>query len=243
MHCISHQYVRRGEERNMGQNNKLEAALDELSSQRDETSDHPALTLAHVESNRGDGDIKVEDVVDGLKREHAASRSERAVVRPAERSGESEGEFRRQRQLVIFSLSDGDYGLDVHIVDSIIKLQPITTVPNTPDYVEGVTNLRGDVLPVVDLRRLLGRSLQETGKDSRIVVVELPETKIGLLVDAVVEVLRIDQQMIRPPSPLVSTIDAAFIDGVVNMGALEAGMSGDRLIVLLNLENTLSIEQ
>ncbi len=226
----------------MEQNNELKTALDELSSQRDEASDHSALASAHVEGNRGDGDIQVEDIVDGLNREYAASRSERTFVRPAERSGEAEGEAHRQRQLVIFNLSDEDYGLDVHIVDSIIKLQPITTVPNTPDYVEGVTNLRGDVLPVVDLRRLLGRSVQETGKDSRIVVVELPETKIGLLVDAVVEVLRIDQQMIQPPSPLVSTIDAAFIDGVVNIGALEAGMSGDRLIVLLNLENTLSID-
>jgi purine-binding chemotaxis protein CheW len=236
----------------MGQNNEREAVLNDLSSQRDEAPDHPALAaLADAGSDREDGDIKVEDVVDGLRRARVASLSEReierAVVRPAQRSDESESETGRQRQLVIFSLSGEDYGLDVHIVDSIIKLQLITAVPNTPDYVEGVTNLRGDVLPVVDLRRLLGQPLQSLGKESRIIVAELLEMKIGLLVDAVVEVLRVDQHMIRPPSPLVSTIDAAFIEGIVNvnvdLGGLASEAAGDRLIILLNLENALSMNR
>ncbi|HDQ72106.1 MAG TPA: chemotaxis protein CheW, partial [Chloroflexi bacterium] len=146
-------------------------------------------------------------------------------------------------QLVIFTITGEDYGLDVQIVDSIIKRQPITAVPNTPDYVEGVINLRGEVLPVVDLRRRLGLPLQEFTKDTRIIVAELPGAKVGLLVDTMVEVLLVPQQAIQPPSPLISTVETAFISGIVNVGAFETGKVDERLIVLLNLENVLSIRR
>jgi len=138
-------------------------------------------------------------------------------------------------QLVVFMLTKEHYGVRIAVVESIIKLQPITAVPCSPAFVEGVTNLRGRVLPVIDLRKRFGLPAGESTKDTRIVVVEMNGTLVGMIVDAVSEVLRVPAESVEPPSPIMTTVDSAFITGIAKVG--------ERLIILLDLEKVLSPEE
>jgi purine-binding chemotaxis protein CheW len=140
-----------------------------------------------------------------------------------------------ENQLVIFKLGNEHYGVNIAAVESIIKLQDITSVPRAPEFVEGVTNLRGTVLPVIDLRRRFGLPPEENTKDTRIVVIEMNGSVVGMIVDAVTEVLRISQEAIEPPSPLVTTIDSAFITGIAKVAG--------RLVILLDLSKIFSIHE
>jgi purine-binding chemotaxis protein CheW len=140
-----------------------------------------------------------------------------------------------ENQLVVFSLANEDYGVDIAAVDGIVKMQPITTVPHAPGFVEGITNLRGEVLPVIDLRKRFGLPVGEKTKDTRIVNVEVDGIRVGMVVDAVNEVLRVSEEDIEPPSPLVTTVDSAFITGIAKVH--------ERLIILLDLAKVLSPEE
>ncbi len=141
-----------------------------------------------------------------------------------------------EHQLVVFDLAKEHYGVDIAAVEGIIKMQPITVVPHTPAFVEGVTNLRGEVLPVIDLRRRFGLPTDVTrGKDTRIVVVEIDGKKVGMVVDAVSEVLRVADEAIEPPSPIVTTVDSAFIRGIAKVD--------ERLIILVDLARVLSTDE
>ena len=140
-----------------------------------------------------------------------------------------------EEQLVVFDLANEHYGVNIAAVESIIKMQPITTVPRAPSFVEGVTNLRGTVLPVIDLRRRFGLLAEEETKETRIVVVEMGGATVGMVVDGVSEVLRVAEEDIEPPSPIVMTIDSAFITGIAKMD--------ERLIILLDLGKVLSTEE
>ena len=136
---------------------------------------------------------------------------------------------------VIFTLANEHYGVGIVVVDSIIKLQPITAVPRAPSFVEGVTNLRGKVLPVIDLRKRFGLPAEESTKEARIVVTEMDGSTVGMLVDTVSEVLDVADEAIEPPSPIVTTVDSGFITGIAKVG--------DRLVILLDLEKVLSAEE
>ncbi len=140
-----------------------------------------------------------------------------------------------EKQLVVFDLAQEHYGVDIGAVQSIIKMQPITIVPRAPTFVEGVTNLRGTVLPVIDLHKRFGLGQAETSKDTRIVVVEMNGTTVGMRVDGVSEVLRVPEEAVEPPSPIVLTIDSTFITGIAKIG--------DRLVTLLDLSKVLSAEE
>ena len=140
-----------------------------------------------------------------------------------------------EQQLVVFDLANEHYGVDIGAVESIIKMQPITAVPRAPSFVEGVTNLRGTVLPVIDLRRRFGLPAEEETKETRIVVVEMGGITVGMVVDGVSEVLQVAEEDIEPPSPIVMTLDSAFITGIAKMD--------DRLIILLDLGKVLSTEE
>ena len=140
-----------------------------------------------------------------------------------------------ENQLVVFNLANEDYGVDIGAVDGIVKMQAITKVPQAPDFVEGITNMRGEVLPVLDLRKRFGLPLSETTKDTRIVNVEVDGVKVGMVVDAVTEVLRVAEEEVEPPSPLVTTVDSAFITGIAKVD--------ERLIILLDLERVLTTEE
>jgi purine-binding chemotaxis protein CheW len=140
-----------------------------------------------------------------------------------------------EQQLVIFELAQEFYGVDISTVEGIIKMQAITAVPHAPPFVDGVTNLRGAVLPVVDLRRRFGLPRQEATKDSRIVVAVMGGLKVGMTVDGVSEVIRVAQEAIEPPSPLVTTVETTFIKGIAKVA--------DRLIILLDLSKVLSVQE
>jgi purine-binding chemotaxis protein CheW len=140
------------------------------------------------------------------------------------------------RQLVVFELSGEHYGVDILRVDSIIRLQPVTQIPHAPGFVEGVTNLRGTVLPVVDLRRRFNLQAREAIKDARIVVAQMEGATVGMVVDAVTEVRKVPEEDIEPPSPFVTTVDSAFIAGI-------AKVEDGRLIILLDVERVLAPEE
>ncbi|MHB1190506.1 MAG: chemotaxis protein CheW [Armatimonadota bacterium] len=137
-----------------------------------------------------------------------------------------------EEQLVVFELASESYGVDIGAVNTIIRMQEITEIPRSPEFVEGVINLRGSIIPVIDLRRRFGLSAGEETKASRIVVVEAGGQMIGMVVDAVTETLRLSQDAIEPPSPVVTTTDSEYVRGV---GKLE-----NRLVILLDLNKVLS---
>jgi purine-binding chemotaxis protein CheW len=140
-----------------------------------------------------------------------------------------------EQQLVIFELAKESYGVDIAVVESIIKLQTITKVPHAPSFVEGVTNLRGKILPVIDLRRRFNLPSQEGNKDSRIIVISVNDTGMGMVVDGVSEVLTISDKDIEPTPPMVTTVDSAFITGIAKLEG--------RLIILLDLGKVLSTQE
>jgi len=137
-----------------------------------------------------------------------------------------------ENQLVVFDLANEHYGVDIAAVEGIIKMQAITVVPRAPEFVEGVTNLRGKVLPVIDLRKRFGLSQEQATKDTRIVVVEMGGGTVGIVVDGVSEVLRVSSESIEPPSPIVTTVDSGFMRGIAKVG--------ERLVILLDLGKVLS---
>jgi len=140
-----------------------------------------------------------------------------------------------ENQLVVFDLGNEHYGVDIGAVESIIKMQEITVVPHAPQFVEGVTNLRGTVLPVIDLRKRFGLPVEESTRETRIVVTEMAGITAGMVVDGVSEVLRVLEGAIEPPSPLVMTIDSGFITGIAKVD--------ERLVILLDLGKVLSLEE
>jgi purine-binding chemotaxis protein CheW len=134
-------------------------------------------------------------------------------------------------QLVSFSVAAEEYGLDILRVQEIIRTQQLTRVPNLPDYVEGVINLRGKVIPVIALRRRLGIESAEADKNTRIVVVDIHGQTIGFIVDAVSEVLRISSDTVEP-TPRVGQVEREYISGV--------GKLGSRLLLMLDLERLMN---
>jgi purine-binding chemotaxis protein CheW len=138
-----------------------------------------------------------------------------------------------EQQLVLFDLANEHYGIDIASVDGIIKMQEVTAVPHAPSFVEGVTNLRGSVLPVIDLRKRFDLPIAEVTNDTRIVVVNMEgNRKVGMIVDAVTEVLTIPEDCIEPTPPIVSTIDSSFIIGIAKVD--------ERLVILLDLGSVLN---
>jgi purine-binding chemotaxis protein CheW len=137
-------------------------------------------------------------------------------------------------QLVSFSVAAEEYGLDILRVQEIIRTQQLTRVPNLPDYVEGVINLRGKVIPVVALRRRLGLEAVASDKNTRIVVVDVHGQTLGFIVDAVSEVLRISADTVEP-TPRIGSVEREYISGV---GKLES-----RLLLMLDLERLMNEEE
>lgn len=136
-------------------------------------------------------------------------------------------------QLVTFFLGDEEYAVEIAGVQEIIRMTEITRVPRAPDFVEGVCNLRGRIVPVLDLRKRFGLEPVPHGRKTRIIIVKMATRTVGLLVDAVAEVLRMPRQAIDPPPDLVvAGVDSTYVRGV---GKLE-----HRLIILLDLERILA---
>jgi purine-binding chemotaxis protein CheW len=138
-------------------------------------------------------------------------------------------------ELVSFNVGNEEFGVDISYVQEIIRIMQITKVPNAPEFVEGVINLRGRVIAVINLRYKLGLSKIDFDKNTRIIVVEVKGNTVGFIVDAVSEVLRIPANITEAPPEIVSGIDSDFIKSV---GKLE-----DRLLILIDLDKILSVAE
>jgi len=138
-------------------------------------------------------------------------------------------------QLVSFVIENEEFGIDILKVQEIIRPVDITRVPNAPSFVEGVINLRGRIVPVVDMRKRFNLPDREQDQHTRIVVVELTDKVVGFIMDAVKEVIRVDRSVIEPPPELAIGIDTHYIKGVAKLE--------DRLLILLDLEEVLSVDE
>jgi purine-binding chemotaxis protein CheW len=137
-----------------------------------------------------------------------------------------------QQQFLTFLLEGQEYGLEIFKIREIRGYAPVTPIPNVPAYVRGVMNLRGTVLPVVDLRMKFNLPKVEYTRFTVIVVATVGEKTVGLLVDAISDVAMVPLDAIRPAPDFGSTVDTRFISGVFE--------SQDRLTVALNLEELLT---
>ncbi|HHV47129.1 MAG TPA: chemotaxis protein CheW [Tissierellia bacterium] len=138
-----------------------------------------------------------------------------------------------KNKYVIFKLGSDFYGIDVNNVLSIERVGRITRIPNSPEYVLGLMNLRGDVIPVVDLRLKLRLDTSDINKNTRVIITKENESTVGLLVDSSSEVVEIDKDNIdKPPSSGSDNEILKYIDGI--------GKSSNRLIILLSLKKILN---
>lgn len=134
-------------------------------------------------------------------------------------------------QLVTFNLGNEEYAVDILKVQEINRMKEITKVPNSPPYVEGVINLRGKVIPVINLRERFGLPGKENDEHLRIMIMDICGVTMGLIVDSVSEVLRIPSDIVEPPPPMSTGIGAEFIKGIAKLE--------DRLIILLDMDKLL----
>lgn len=138
-------------------------------------------------------------------------------------------------QLVSFRIGEEQFGVDILKVQEINRMVNITRVPNSPRYVEGVINLRGKVIPIIDLRTRLGVDKKENNNTTRIIVVELEGKTVGFIVDSVSEVLRIPANITEVPPPLVLEAKNKFITSIARFE--------DRMIILLDIDKILSTDE
>lgn len=136
---------------------------------------------------------------------------------------------------MLFKLDNEYYGLNIHEVRTIERVSDITRVPNAQDYVEGVINLRGDVVPVINLRKRFSLPQIDLDEDARIMIVSVEDMTVGLLVDSSSEVLQLSAEDIDTSANFSSNIENDYVIGI--------GKDGDRIIILLDLKKVLFISQ
>jgi len=147
---------------------------------------------------------------------------------PEKWQGEASGTI----QLVSFQLAQEEYGIEITKVQEIILMGEITTMPETPPYIKGLINLRSSVIPIVDLRSRFGLAEKAPDDDTRIMVVNVDGKTIGIIVDAVSEVLRISNDEICPPPPTVTGSEHEYLVGLAKLES--------RLLILLDIDNILT---
>ena len=148
------------------------------------------------------------------------------------RQYEMEGDM---NQLISFEVGNEEYGLDILGVKEVIRIREITRLPKAPSFVKGIINLRGDVIPIIDLRDKFGLENQEYTDMTRVIVVDVDEKLVGMVVDAASQVVRIPADQIEPPPPIVGGLSTEYIKGV--------GKLDERLVILLNIDRILTQEE
>jgi purine-binding chemotaxis protein CheW len=138
-------------------------------------------------------------------------------------------------QVVSFRLGGEEYGVDIAQVQEIIRMVEITHVPRAPHFMEGVINLRGQLIPIIDLRTRFGMSRIDPTKSTRIVVTEIGSKRVGIVVDSVSEVLNIPIENVEAAPEMVAGVGTEYIQGV--------GKLGERLIIMLDLTMVISTEE
>lgn len=140
-------------------------------------------------------------------------------------------------QLVSFMLADEEYGVEVLKVREIIRMPTITKMPNVPQHVEGIINLRGKVIPIISMRRRFGLMENENSSQTRIIIMDVCGTLTGFIVDAVSEVIRIHSSEIQPPPSMILSggIAQEFITGVFN--------HAERLLIIMDIDRMFSDDE
>ncbi len=131
-------------------------------------------------------------------------------------------------QLVGFRLDSEDYAIAITKIQEIILMKPITRIPQVPDFIEGLINLRGSVIPIVNLRRRFGLAPREVDDDTRTIVVNIHDKTVGCIVDTVTQVMRINREQIQPPPLSVLAIAHQYIAGLARLD--------DRLLIVLDID-------
>jgi len=138
-------------------------------------------------------------------------------------------------QLVTFRLEKEEFGINIFKVSEINRMINITKTPNSLEFVEGVINLRGKVIPVINLRQKLGLPKKEFDNTTKIIVVEILNKTISFIVDEVMEVLRIDKKIIEPPPVMLTGINSGYINGIAKLE--------NRLLILLDIDKILDLKE
>lgn len=136
-------------------------------------------------------------------------------------------------KVIVFGLGQEEYGIEVDKVRTIERMSPITRVPKTPAFVKGVINLRGVVLPIIDLRGRFGLEETEPTENTRIIIVAVGDLEVGFIVDAANDVIDLDRDSIDSPPEVVGGIRAKYLHGVARIGE-------NRLLIMLNLSEVLN---
>jgi len=174
-------------------------------------------------------DIIHPSLIENLKNDASYLSPENVAAEPEQNAGSDE-------QMVVFRLASEQYGVRISQIQEITKLIKITRVPRAPGYVEGVFNLRGDLIPVIDLRRRFAMPSGDHTDRTRIMVAELKQNKAGIIVDEVLEVLQIPSGCLEEMPGIVNeSQETAYINGIVK--------TGERLIMGLDLNSILAEEQ
>ena len=141
-----------------------------------------------------------------------------------------------ENQYVVFNLDKEEFGIDIMNVKEIIPYQESIHVPNTPQFIEGIINYRGNVIPIINLKRRFKLDIGETTKDTRIIVISLNEKDIGFIVDEASQTLRLDENEIDPAPDIISGVDRKYIIGV-------GKIDDNRLLILIDLEKILTDDE
>ena len=131
-------------------------------------------------------------------------------------------------QLVGFRLDNEDYAIAITKIQEIILMKPITRIPQVPDFIEGLINLRGSVIPIINLRKRFGLPSREVDDETRTIVVNIQDKTVGCIVDAVTQVMRINRDQIQPPPLSVLAVAHQYISGLARLD--------DRLLIILEIE-------
>ncbi len=147
----------------------------------------------------------------------------------------SEGTKGEVQQLISFTVGEEEYGLELLRVKEVIRMRRITWLPKAPSCVKGIINLRGDVIPIVDLRERFGLQAQEQTAVTRVIVVEVEGRLVGMVVDSASQVVRIPADQFDPPPTVMGEVSRDFITAV--------GKMGEKLIIMIDVDRVLSTEE
>lgn len=141
-----------------------------------------------------------------------------------------------EKQYVVFNLNKEEFGIEIMKVKEIIPYKETTSIPNTPDFIEGVINYRGNVVPIINLKKRFNLDDAQITDDTRIIVINLEDKEIGFIVDQASQTLRLDENEIDSTPDVIKEVDKRFISGV---GKIDE----NRLLILLDLYNVLTDEE
>ena len=139
------------------------------------------------------------------------------------------------RQFVVFTINDEEFGLNIENISSIEKMLDIFKIPNTPDYIEGLANLRGKVLTVFNLRRRFNLASPEFDENTKIIIANTSVSEIGIIVDGVNEIIKVEDDEFDPAPQALSNVRDRFLSGTAKVV--------DRLVLMLDLEKVLTEEE